>query len=62
MMDNIYEVGTMIAAQNAPDCTLVINRYIKRIYYCVPVNDPNHRVLAYYERELIPPAAPLTGA
>lgn len=60
-MDNIYEVGTMITARIAPDCTLVINRYIKRIYYCVAVNDPKQRVLAYFERELIPPTVPLTG-
>ncbi|HRJ29884.1 MAG TPA: hypothetical protein PLV21_06455 [Cyclobacteriaceae bacterium] len=48
-MDNIYEVGSFIAAQENPNCRL-------RIYYCQPVDDPTHKVLAFYERELIPPS------
>lgn len=54
-MDNIYSAGTLITAQNDPHCTLVINRYLDRIYYCEAVNDPTHKLLAFFERELIPP-------
>lgn len=60
-MENIYSEGTLITARKAPEDILIINRYLKRIYYCVPVNDPTHKVLAYYERELIPPVTTLTG-
>jgi len=58
-MDNIYSVGTFITAQNDPNRTLIINRYLDRIYYCEAVNDPTHKLLAFFERELIPPAAAL---
>jgi hypothetical protein len=55
-MDNIYEAGTFITAQSDPNCTLIINRYLDRIYYCEAVNDSTHKLLAYFERELVPPA------
>jgi len=57
-MDNIYEEGTVITAKSNPDRKLVISRYIKRIYYCKPIDDPDGKALAYFERELV---APLTG-
>lgn len=53
-MDNIYKEGSFIAAKSAPGCKLIINRYIKRIYYCKAANDPSGKLLAYFERELIP--------
>ncbi len=56
-MDNIYSPGTFITAQNDPNCLLVINRYLDRIYYCEAVNDPTHKLLAFFERELIPPVS-----
>jgi len=55
-MDNIYEAGIFITAQNDPSCKLVINRYLDRIYYCEAVNDRTHKLLAYFERELVPPS------
>ncbi len=58
-MDNIYKDGTLIATQNNPNRTLIINRYLDRIYYCEALNDPQHTLLAYFERELIaPPVSP----
>lgn len=54
-MDNIYQEGTLITAKEHPQSTLIINRYLKRIYYCEAVDDPTHKLLAYFERELIPP-------
>jgi len=54
-MDNIYKEGTFITAKVDPECKLVINRYIGRIYYCRAVSDPNGKVFAYFERELIAP-------
>lgn len=54
-MDNIYKEGTFITAKADSECKLIINRYIKRIYYCKAVNDPNGKLLAYFERELIAP-------
>lgn len=58
-MDTIYKSGTLITAYCDPNNQLIINRYLDRIYYCEAVNDPTHRLLAYFERELIPPAATL---
>ncbi len=53
-MDNSYKTGTVISAQRDPNTPLIINRYLDRIYYCEAVNDPTHKLLAYFERELIP--------
>lgn len=58
-MDNIYPVGSFITAQKDPASRLVIRQYLKRIYYCHAVDDPGQKVLAYYERELIPPTVPV---
>lgn len=57
-MDNIYQEGTVVMTKSNPDRKLVVSRYIKRIYYCTPIDDPHGKPLVYFERELI---APLTG-
>jgi len=54
-MDNIYKEGTYITAKAHPNRKLIIGRYIKRIYYCHPADDPHGKALAYFERELIAP-------
>ena len=54
-MENIYKEGTLITAKSDPDRKLIIGRYIKRIYYCKPVDDPDGKPMAYFERELIAP-------
>lgn len=54
--DNIFQTGTTITAKENPTLRLMIVTYYQRIYYCVPVNTPDARQLAYFERELISPA------
>jgi hypothetical protein len=54
--DNLYPAGTPIAAKADPGLPLIIDSYYQRIYYCSVVGQPDHRVMAYFERELIPPA------
>jgi hypothetical protein len=54
--DNIYKEGTLITAKANPTQQLVIQKYYQRIYYCAVVGDSQHKHLAYFERELIPPA------
>jgi hypothetical protein len=54
-VDNIYKEGSFITAKEAPECRLVIQRYLGRIYYCKAVDNPNGKLLAYFERELIAP-------
>ena len=58
-LDNLYRVGTLISAKANPVLQLVIESYCQRIYYCRSVAEPDRRHIAYYERELIPPALPL---
>lgn len=55
--DNIYPAGTIITAKVNPELKLIITRYFQRIYYCAVVGEPERKHFAYYERELIPPAA-----
>jgi hypothetical protein len=59
--DNIYAVGTILAAKVNPELKLVIMRYFQRIYYCAVVGEPERKHFAYYERELIAPAAADNG-
>jgi hypothetical protein len=54
-MDSTYKAGTLISTHSDPDTSLIIIRYLDRIYYCEAINDPDHRLLAYFERELIAP-------
>ena len=54
--ENIFKEGTHVTAKKYPDVQLVIKRYYRRIYYCRVVDDPNLKLLAYFERELNPPA------
>jgi hypothetical protein len=54
-MDNIYAEGTIICSKAHPDRKLVINRYLKRIYYCKAVDDPTGKLFAFFENELLPP-------
>ena len=53
--DNVYKVGTLARAKCDPNLTLLIESYKGRIYYCRVVGHPTHRLLAYFERELIIP-------
>lgn len=53
--DNIYPLGTRIAARENPTLPLVVHTYYQRIYYCAVVDKPEHKHFAYFERELIPP-------
>jgi hypothetical protein len=54
--DNIYKEGSTITAKDNPELKLVINRYCQRIYYCSVIGDEK-RQFAYFERNLIAPAA-----
>jgi len=54
-MDTTYKAGTLITAHCDPNTPLIINRYLDRIYYCEAVHDPDHKLLAYFERELVAP-------
>jgi hypothetical protein len=53
--DNIYPEGTFLTAKALPEQKLVVTKYYQRIYYCSIVGQPDHKQLAYYEHELIPP-------
>lgn len=54
--DNIYQVGTVIFAKEAPTIKLQIKKYYQRIYYCAIIGDESAKDKVYFERELIPPA------
>ncbi|HEY3405374.1 MAG TPA: hypothetical protein VGK59_18440 [Ohtaekwangia sp.] len=56
--DNIYPEGILIEAKENPALRLRIVKYYQRIYYCAVVGDEDRKQLAYFERELIPPAKP----
>ncbi|HEY5823941.1 MAG TPA: hypothetical protein VIT44_06245 [Cyclobacteriaceae bacterium] len=56
-MDNIYPEGTFITAKAHPETKLVINRYLQRVYFCEAVGDLTHKMLPYFERELIAPVS-----
>jgi hypothetical protein len=51
--DNIYPVGAIIMAKEAPTRKLEIKNYNQRIYYCAIVGDEAAKQKAYFEKELI---------
>ncbi|HYC87529.1 MAG TPA: hypothetical protein VEB86_19985 [Chryseosolibacter sp.] len=53
--DNIYPVGSMITAKDAPAIQLEIKKYYQRIYYCSVVGSDDAKRKAYFEKELIAP-------
>lgn len=59
LMDNIYKVGSIIAAKERPEQKLIINKYCQRIYYCSVVGNEKQQ-FAYFERNLIAPTDPVT--
>jgi hypothetical protein len=56
--DNIYSVGTMIFAKEAPTVQLQIKNYYQRIYYCGVVGSESAKNKVFFERELIAPGEP----
>ena len=53
-MENLYTVGAEVSLLNDPSKKLLIMKYLSRIYYCIDTNDQDNKLLAYFERELIP--------
>jgi hypothetical protein len=53
--DNIYDVGTIMMAKDAPTVKLKIEGYYQRIYYCSIVGVDGAKQKAYFERELAAP-------
>jgi hypothetical protein len=53
--DNRYKQGTIISARIDPTIQLRILEYKERIYYCDRVDQLDKTILAYFERELLPP-------
>jgi hypothetical protein len=51
-MENKFKEGSSVCARANPDLKLVIRRYVDRIYYCKVDEDPLHKELVYFEREL----------
>jgi len=53
-MENKHLIGSVVSLLTNPDRKLIILKYLKRIYYCEEVGDSDHKLLAYFERELVP--------
>lgn len=54
MLENLFPIGSEVFAKVNPDLKLTIRQYLKRIYYCTINNNPAHKDLVFFERELIP--------
>ena len=50
--DNIYKEGEEVFATENPSETLIIRRYVDRIYYCKIKSNPNQKEKVFFEREL----------
>ena len=48
-----FKEGEVVRAKEDPSRKLVIRRYVDRIYYCKVQQDPSHRELVYFDRELM---------
>ena len=52
-MQNKYKEGEEVYAKENPSLKLIIRRYVDRIYYCKIKEDPMHKELVYFEREIM---------
>ena len=50
--DNKYKEGQVVYAIENPGLKLIVRRYLDRIYYCKVHEDPDHKDLVYFERQL----------
>lgn len=50
--ENKYAEGSSVYALTKPDQKLVVRRYVERVYYCTIPDQPDHKDLVYFEREL----------
>lgn len=53
-MENIHLVGSVVSLLTDPRKRLTVKKYLKRIYYCEEIGDGDKKMLAFFERELIP--------
>lgn len=52
-MENKHNAGDTVYAKVNPTLQLVVRRFVDSIYYCKIQNDPGHKELVYFERELL---------
>ncbi|MEY3441759.1 MAG: hypothetical protein RLZZ519_40 [Bacteroidota bacterium] len=52
-----FQAGDVVFAKVAPAKLLVVRRYVDYIYFCKIQDDPDHKDLVYFERELDTQAA-----
>jgi hypothetical protein len=50
--ERVFAIGSLVHAKDNINIKLRIRRYINGIYYCKIVDDPSHRELVYFGREL----------
>jgi len=53
-MVNKFKEGEVVRAKVNPNQNLIVRRYVDRIYYCQIQENPTHKELVYFERELLP--------
>ncbi|WP_236978263.1 hypothetical protein [Membranihabitans maritimus] len=51
-MENIFKEGDYVCDKTNPNIKLIVRRYVDRIYYCKVVNNPLHKDLVFFEREI----------
>ena len=52
LQDNKFMEGSEVFAKANPTITLIIRRYLDKIYYCKVKEDPNQEEQVYFEREI----------
>lgn len=53
-MENKFKEGEVVRAKVNPNQNLIVRRYVDRIYYCKIQENPDHKDLVFFERELLP--------
>ncbi len=52
-MENKFKEGETVYANIAPTIKLTVRRFVDEVYYCRVAEDPSHKELVYFERELV---------
>lgn len=53
-MENKFKEGEVVRAKVNLNQNLLVIRCVDRIYYCKIQENPTHKEVAYFEKELIP--------
>lgn len=48
-----FKIGDTVYSKAAPTIKLIVKRYVRRVYYCRFVDEPDKKDISLFEREIV---------